>query len=113
MRPGDLYLAPFQYADLAQAKRRPVSVVSTEHFHDGPDVIVAMVTSSRARLRSPALGDVPLRDWLAAGLLAESTLRAGRLQTMEMRLLTRQLGSLSEPDLAAVRAALRDVLELA
>ena len=87
-------------------------IVSTEQFNDGPDVIVAMVTSSRARLQNPAIGDTPLRDWEAAGLLARSTLRAGRLQTVEARLLEGQLGSLSERDLAASRAALIAVLAL-
>lgn len=75
MRPGDLFLAPFHYADLAQAKRRPVCVLSAERLNHGPDVIVAMVTSSNARFEAAGLGDVPLLDWAAAGLLARSTVR--------------------------------------
>jgi mRNA-degrading endonuclease toxin of MazEF toxin-antitoxin module len=112
VRPGDLYLAPFHYADLAQSKRRPVCVVSTERLNDGPDVIVAMVTSSRVRFERPWLGDVPLQDWVVAGLLAQSTLRAGRLQAMEARLLEGKIGSLSDRDLAAVRVGLRLIFEL-
>lgn len=109
---GDLYLAPFPYSDLTGAKHRPVCVVSTTQFNRGPDVLVAMVTSNRARIQQPGVGDVPLGDWQAAGLLAPSVLRAGRLWTAEQRLLRRQLGALSLADLDAVDAALRDVLGL-
>ena len=112
MRPGDLFLAPFHYADLAHAKRRPVCVVSTERLNEGPDVLVAMVTSRRVRFTTPGLGDVPLRDWQAAGLLAPSTARTSRLQAIEIRLLQGRLGSLSDRDLDAVQAALRSVLDL-
>jgi hypothetical protein len=84
--------------------------MSTTQFNRGPDVVVAMVTSSRARIQQPGVGDVPLGDWQAAGLLAPSVLRAGRLWTAEQRLLARLLGALSLTDLNAVDAALQDVL---
>lgn len=45
MQPGDLFLAPFHYADLAQTKRRPVCVVSAERLNYGPDVIVTLVSA--------------------------------------------------------------------
>jgi mRNA-degrading endonuclease toxin of MazEF toxin-antitoxin module len=53
MERGDIYLAPFTYADLQGSKRRPVCVVSSAAFNIGADVIVAMVTSSRQRLATP------------------------------------------------------------
>ena len=109
---GDLFLAPFAYADLAEAKRRPVCVVSGEAFNRGPDLVVAMITSRRSRLTSPGVGDVVLTEWKQAGLLAASTVRTGRLQTIEAHLLKGRLGALSAADLAAVSAALRAVLEL-
>lgn len=112
MRRGDLFLAPFLYADLGEAKRRPVCVVSGEAFNQGPDLIVAMVTSRRARLNAPGIGDVPIVAWESAGLLAPSTVRAGRLQTIEVDLLEGRLGALSIADLDAIDGALRDVLEL-
>lgn len=112
MQRGDLFLAPFLYADLGESKRRPVCVVSGEAFNQGPDLIVAMVTSRRARLVAPGVGDIPLTDWAEAGLLAESTVRTGRLQTIEAALLEGQLGVLSAAGLDATSTALRDVLEL-
>ena len=112
MQPGELYFAPFLYADLGQSKRRPVCVISSESFNAGPDLVVAMVTSSRSRLMSPDIGDVPLDDWQAAGLLAPSTVRTGRLQTIERALLEGRLGMLSDADLMATRQAVRVVLSI-
>ena len=113
MQRGDLFLAPFLYTHLGESKRRPVCVVSGDAFNQGPDLIVAMVTSRRARLVTPGVGDLPLIEWERAGLLAPSTVRTGRLQTIEASLLEGQLGSLDTADLEAIDAALREVLQLA
>lgn len=86
-------------------------MVSAPAYNAGPDVVVAMI-SSGARLTSPRLGDVVLRDWQRAGLLRPSVARVGRLQVIEQRLLSTQRGTLEAADLAAVDQALRDVLGL-
>ena len=112
MRRGEIHFAPFLYADLGQSKRRPVCIVSGTEFNSGPDLVVAMVTSRRSRLETPGVGDVALVDWKAAGLLAPSTVRAGRLQTIEATLLTRRLGAISLIDSASLDSALRRVLDL-
>ncbi|HEX9506125.1 MAG TPA: type II toxin-antitoxin system PemK/MazF family toxin [Acidimicrobiia bacterium] len=112
MESGELFLAPFLYASLAEMKRRPVCIVSAQSFNAGPDVVVAMVTSRATRRSDPGVGDVVIEDWRSAGLLAPSTVRSGRLQSMEARLLDSRLGKLVEGDLTKVRAALRRVLEL-
>ncbi|GAC1376826.1 MAG: hypothetical protein NVSMB4_05910 [Acidimicrobiales bacterium] len=109
---GDLLLAPFPYSDLRGLKRRPVCVVSSAAYSQGPDVIVAMVTSSHARVARPGLGDVVLRDWQAAALRQPSVVRAGRLLVIENRLLSAGLGELSQRDLAAVDVALKTALGL-
>jgi mRNA interferase MazF len=109
---GDIYLAPFTYADLQGSKRRPVCVVSSVPFNAGPDIIVAMVTSSAQRLAAPGTGDVILIDWRGARLLRPSVVRTGRLMVLEARLLSAQLGALTPDDLAAVDRGLKDALGL-
>ncbi|MGH8975668.1 MAG: type II toxin-antitoxin system PemK/MazF family toxin [Acidimicrobiia bacterium] len=109
---GEIYLAPFTYADLQGSKRRPVCVVSAATFNAGPDVIVAMVTSSAGRLAAPGIGDVVLADWRPAGLLRASVVRTGRLLVLETRLLSAQLGTLTAADLAAVDQGLKGILGL-
>jgi mRNA interferase MazF len=109
---GDIVLAPFPYSDLRGLKRRPACVVSSAVYNDGPDVIVAMVTSNRARLGSPGIGDVVVEHWQQAGLRLPSVIRAGRLLVVERRLLPAGLGRLEAVDLHAVDRALRTVLGL-
>jgi mRNA-degrading endonuclease toxin of MazEF toxin-antitoxin module len=71
-----------------------------------------MITS-RASLRDfPSIGDVPLEDWETEGLLRVSTLRCGRIVSLEKRLLKAPLGSLSTKDLTSMNLALRTVLDL-
>jgi mRNA-degrading endonuclease toxin of MazEF toxin-antitoxin module len=84
---GEIYLGPFLYSDLAGSKRRPMCIVSAPAYNVGPDVMVAMV-SSGARVLSPRLGDVVLKEWQRSGLLRPSVVRAGRLQVIERRLLS-------------------------
>lgn len=112
MHRGDLLLAPFPYSDLRGLKRRPVCVVSSSVYSLGPDVIVAMVTSSQARVARPGLGDVVLPDWQPAGLRQPSVVRAGRLLVIAHRLLTAGLGRITVRDLAAVDDALKAALGL-
>jgi mRNA interferase MazF len=109
---GEIFLAPFTYADLQGSKRRPVCIVSSKDFNAGADVIVAMVTSSRRRLDVPTTGDVILDDWEEAGLLRPSVVRAGRLLVVEAPLLSARLGALSPRDLLAVDSGLKGALGL-
>lgn len=73
-----MVLAPFTYSDLQGSKRRPACVVSAGPYNDNnPDVVLAMVTSSSARLQSPGLGDFVVSDWRAAGPLCVAVGRQG------------------------------------
>jgi mRNA-degrading endonuclease toxin of MazEF toxin-antitoxin module len=107
-----LLLALFPYSDLRGQKWRPVCVVSSTAYSQGPDVIVAMITSSQTLVSNPGLGDVALQDWQQAGLRRPSVVRAGRLYAIEHRLLSAGLGPLSLRDLAAVDTALKAALGL-
>lgn len=49
--------------------------------------------------------DIPILRWQEAGLEKPSVARPNRLVAAEKSLLNRLLGKLSEPDLAAIRAA--------
>jgi mRNA interferase MazF len=112
LRRGQTLLAPFVYSDLAGSKGRPACVVSSAAYNDGPDVIVAMITSGRRVVDRPGFGDVVLSDWNQAGLRLPSVLRAGRLMVLEQRLLGDSLGDLSGGDREAVDLALMAALGL-
>ncbi len=112
MERGEVVLAPFPYSNQRALKRRPACVVSASAYNEGPDVIVAMVTSSATRLSRPGFGDVLVEDWRAAGLLRPSVVRTGRILVIERPLLSGPLGSLAASDLRAVEEGLRAVLDL-
>ncbi|MGH9039944.1 MAG: type II toxin-antitoxin system PemK/MazF family toxin [Acidimicrobiia bacterium] len=109
---GEIYLAPFTYADLQGSKRRPVCVVSAAAFNAGPDVIVAMGHQQCGTPGCTGCRRRGARRWRLAGLLRTSVVRTGRLLVLETRLLSAQLGTLTAADLAAVDQALKGTLGL-
>jgi mRNA interferase MazF len=103
--PFDIVVVPFPYSDRLAEKRRPALVVSDPRLETASGLIwVAMVTSAG---RPVAFGDVPLSDMVAAGLPAASTVRAGKLATVEPSRVLRRAGTLGPADQAAVEAALK------
>jgi mRNA-degrading endonuclease toxin of MazEF toxin-antitoxin module len=111
---GELFWSQFPYAeDPTRSKARPVCVVSSFIFNSGsPDILIAKVTSSERRWAQPRVGDVPLQDWVEAGLPVRSVVRAGSLVTVAATRLTGPFGALSARDLIACDDALRVVLQL-
>ncbi len=65
-----------------------------------------MAITSQVR-SPPAFGEVPVRDWQAAGLIKLSVIKPV-LVTLDQRLVRKTLGRLNETD----RSALKDTLQL-
>ena len=90
IHPGDFWVADIPFTDGRASKKRPVLVL----WLDGPDVVVAAVTS--AAPRTPT--DVLLGDWRVSGLRVPSTVRLSRLDCLEQFLLLFRLGRVSPAD---------------
>ena len=105
---GDIVLVPFPFTSQTAAKKRPAVVVSGSAYNQAkPDVVVMAVTS---QLRpAPALGEVWLGQWQAAGLLKPSAVKPV-FATLEQALVLRQLGSLGPADRQALRQAIGQVI---
>jgi mRNA interferase MazF len=105
---GDVVLVPFPFTNQAASKKRPAVVVSSGPYNQAkPDVVVTAITS---QLRpSPALGEVWISQWHAAGLLKPSAAKPV-FATLEQRLVIRQLGTLHSTDQAALRKAIHEVI---
>ncbi len=104
-RAFDVIVVPFPYSDQLAEKRRPALVISEPELERQCGLVwVAMITSAG---RAPVLGDVLIQDRQHAGLPVASTIRAGKIATIEPHRVLRTAGSLSGPDRQAARKALQ------
>ena len=109
MKPGDVALVRFPFADVAATKKRPVLVLA--HTVRSPRnrlTTLAMITSQVESLTLD--GDVLLDDWEATGLLHPSLLRMSKVATVDADLVEKLIGKLSARDHTAARQAFRRVL---
>jgi mRNA interferase MazF len=101
----DVVVVPFPYSDRLAEKRRPALVISDPELERSLGLVwVAMITSAG---RAPLHGDVPILDLGSAGLPVASTIRAGKVATIEPQRVLRTAGSLSVADREAAKLALR------
>ncbi len=104
--PFDVIVVPFPYSDRLSEKRRPALVVSSPELETRQGwVWVAMITSAA---NAHGFGDVALLDLVSAGLPAASSVRAGKIATIEPGRVLRRTGSLADADRQAVVRALWD-----
>lgn len=105
---GDIVLVPFPFTSHAASKQRPAVIVSSRAYNEErPDLVMMAVTS---QLRpTPALGEVWLRRWQAAGLLKPSAIKPV-LATLEQGLVIRRLGGLAADDMDALRLAIGQII---
>ena len=96
-QPGEFWVADIDYTHGLATKRRPALVL----WSDGPDRIVAAVTTSAPR--SPT--DVQLTHWELSGLREPSTVRLLRLDAFISERLVRRIGRLSPEDAARLNEA--------
>ena len=105
---GDVVLVPFPFTSQAASKQRPAVIVSSRAYNiERPDLIMMAITS---QLRpTPALGEVWLRHWQAAGLIKASAVKPV-IATLEQGLVIRGLGALAAEDQDALRQAIGQII---
>ncbi len=105
---GDVVLVPFPFTSQTASKQRPAVIVSSLAYNRvKPDVVLMAITSQFRP--SPALGEVWLRDWQAAGLLKPSAVKPV-FATLLQALLIRRLGTLALVDKTDLKKAMAEVL---
>jgi mRNA interferase MazF len=105
---GDVVLVPFPFTNQTASKKRPAVIVSNVAYNQAkPDVILTAVTT-QLRL-TPALGEVSITEWEAAGLLKPSSIKPV-FATVDQRLIIRQLGKLAVADQAQLRKMIAETL---
>ncbi len=95
--PGEIVLVRFPFSDLESSKKRPALCLSSHRLTDKIQiVVVAMVTS---KVENFALdGDYLLSDWKDAGLLHPSLVRLSKVASLDLILIEKKLGKITEQD---------------
>jgi mRNA-degrading endonuclease toxin of MazEF toxin-antitoxin module len=98
--PGHIVNAIVQYSDSEGSKSRfPVIVSSSEFNKKYPEVIVAFTTSSK-NVHNPKNYDVEISDkhpqFVQTGLTHSTTVRCGRLWTIDKRKISDVVGSVPD-----------------
>lgn len=106
---GDVAIVPFPFTDIAVAKPRPALALSSRGANDANGATVFAMVTTAQRSRWPS--DMPLSDGAAAGVSDASLVRL-KLFTLDNRLISRVIGSLSSRDRAAVRKVLKTVVAI-
>ncbi|MBL7129358.1 MAG: type II toxin-antitoxin system PemK/MazF family toxin [Ignavibacteria bacterium] len=96
MKRGTIVLTLFPFTDLKTVKRRPALIVSNDDLKTD-DVIVAFISSQTSNIFNKT--DFLLKDsdihFKNSGLKVTSVFRMNKLLTIEKKLLTGELGSVS------------------
>ena len=97
MKPGTVVLVRFPFANLDQTKKRPALVLShIKHSSQIQLITLAMITSKLEGLELE--GDLRLKDWETAHLLHPSLVRLTKVATVDLDLIDREMGTISERD---------------
>lgn len=105
---GDVVLVQFPFSSQKAFKKRPAVVVSRSAYNSArPDVVIMAITSQFNSANF--VGDVPIVDWQAAGLLKPSAIKPV-FATLEQRIVLARLGALGAQDRAVLRKAIVAVL---
>lgn len=105
---GDVVLVHFPFTDLTTTKKRPATVVSSDHYNrDKLDVILMAITSQMAHLGR--LGVVEVSDWKRSGLLGPSVLKP-ILASIQKDKVIKTLGRLDATTRGDVQTTLGEIL---
>jgi mRNA interferase MazF len=108
LRPFDIVVVPFPYADRLAEKRRPAVVVSTPVLGRRYGLVwLAMVTSAV----NPRWNcDIDISDLTAAGLPAPSRIRPAKIATADLSRVVRVIGRLVAADSKILKNKLAELL---
>lgn len=105
---GAVVLVPFPFTSHAATKRRPAVVVSKFGYGMIRGDVVVMAVTSQLRANE-ALGEVPVFEWRAAGLLKASAIKPV-FATLQQSLVLLTLGTLHPRDQAALRSGIAKLI---
>ncbi len=113
MKRGSIILTKFPFTDLSAEKRRPGIVVSAS-VNQQNDIIVAFISSIVPPASNPT--DYILsqnhQDFAISGLKKDSVIKADKLATINLSIVSGEMGYVSAPTLKEIDARLKIALGL-
>jgi mRNA interferase MazF len=106
---GDVAIVPFPFTDIAVAKPRPALALSAAQANETSGATLFAMITTAARSHWPT--DTPIAEPEPTGLVDASLVRL-KLFTLDNRLISRAIGTLSPRDRAAVRRMLKSVMTI-
>lgn len=103
-----IVIVPFPFDDLSGQKARP-AVCLTDEIKPHNHVVLAFITSKVSQSSSDTdfVIDSQDKDFIQTGLKVSSTIRLHRLMTISSKIITRELGELSEIQQTEIEQRLR------
>jgi mRNA interferase MazF len=95
----DILLLKFPFTDLTGFKKRPALVLLDNNDND---ILVCRITSQA----KDSYYDMELQDWHSSGLKLSSIVRLHKIATLNISLIERKMGSLSNSDLNQVKTVI-------
>lgn len=106
---GHIVLIPIPFTDLTSHKRRPVIVISNDHYHPrSADMLVAAMTSNPTVV--PYSFTITSADLIDGALNPPGTVRVDKLYTLDQTLIVKVFGRVDEATLERIRAMLQDLV---
>src|SRR5206468_12004199 len=104
-------LVPFPFTAFTTLKQRPCVVLSSARFNDSrPDVILAAITSRVSERPGEDEYVLTEKEWTAASLPKPSMVKAGKIVTIDQRLVRRAVGHLPPAAFRRVRALVHRIV---
>lgn len=108
--PFSVVVVPFPFTDKLKSKTRPALVISTKKYQEKTGhVSLLMITSAK---HSVWFADFLVRDLKMSGLPIESYVRH-KIFTVDLRLIEKKIGKLSEKDIKEIKKIFRSCVACA
>ena len=109
-QPGEIVHAAFPFTDLTAWKRRPCLVLAVCESPD--DFVLAFITTSSASAPSAhsVAVDATHPEWRGTGLKRPSLIRADKLTTLHLSVISGAIGILPDDLMRSVREKVRQLL---
>jgi mRNA interferase MazF len=105
---GDIVLIPIPFTDLSSQKRRPVIVISNDHYNQrAPDMVVVAMTSTP--LRSTYNFTITSADLALGRINRSGTVRVDKIYTLDRRLIVKTFGQVNAGTLQRIRSVLSEL----